>query len=214
MTATTVLIADDHPLFRSALTQAVKQCLPDAIILEAEDTDALFAQVAKQPDLELVFLDLHMPGNQGFTALAKMLNHYPDILVVMVSSENSPDIMCKALDFGAAGFIPKSSPLQEIEGAISKILDGETWLPEGIDCSVSAQAAGQHKNLSQQLAQLTPQQYTVLTMIADGQLNKQIAYELDIAESTVKKHVSAILEKLQVHNRTMAGMVYQQLKLS
>jgi len=212
MTEMTVLIADDHPLFRTALKQAVHQCLNKAGILEAENVSDLFLIVEKNPQLELVFLDLHMPGNDGFTALSQMQNHHPDILVIMVSSDDAPEIMQKAIDFGAVAFIPKSADLTIIAHAIEQVLGGEIWLPEGVDMS-SGSDTGKNKLLAQQLAQLTPQQYIVLSRIADGQLNKQIAYDLDIKETTVKKHVSAILNKLNVNNRTMAGMIFQQLKL-
>ncbi|NVK26292.1 MAG: response regulator transcription factor [Gammaproteobacteria bacterium] len=214
MSDTTVVIADDHPLFRSALKQAVNQSFEQQDILEAENVDDLFQLISKNPQIELVFLDLHMPGNDGFTGLTQLQNHHPDIVVVMVSSDEEPDIMLKAIQFGAAAFIPKSADLQVISSAIEQVLDGEIWLPEGIDATSNSGQLSKHKELAEQLAQLTPQQFTVLKMIANGQLNKQIAYELDIKETTVKKHVSAILDKLNVTNRTMAGLAYQQLKLN
>lgn len=211
MSEPTVLIADDHPLFRSALKQALGSCLEQTDTLEAENVEQLFQQVDKHPTLELVFLDLHMPGNDGFTALSQLQNHHPDIQVVMVSSDDAPEIMQKAIDFGAVAFIPKSADLSLIASAVDTVLDGEIWLPD--DFEGTAKPSG-HAKLAQQLAKLTPQQYIVLSRIADGQLNKQIAFDLDIKETTVKKHVSAILEKLEVSNRTMAGMVFQQLKLN
>ena len=215
MSEATVVIADDHPLFRSALKQAVNQCLDNVAIVEAENVDELLQLIDSNPQLELVFLDLHMPGNDGFTALSKLQNHHSDLVVVMVSSDEAPEIMHKAIDFGASAFIPKSADLELIASAIEQVLDGEIWLPQGIASAESSNLETEkNKKLAAQLSQLTPQQYTVLSMIADGQLNKQIAYDLAIKETTVKKHVSAILEKLEVNNRTMAGLVFQQLKLS
>jgi len=213
MNGATVAIADDHPLFRTALKQAVNQCMQDVDILEAENVADLLVIIDQNPQLELVFLDLHMPGNDGFTALSQLQNHHPDILVVMVSSDDAPEIMQKAIDFGAVAFIPKSADLSRISTAIEQVLEGEIWLPEDMPTSVSDDK-DKNKALAQQLAQLTPQQYVVLSLIADGQLNKQIAYDLNIKETTVKKHVSAILEKLNVTNRTMAGMMFQKLKLN
>lgn len=209
----TVIIADDHPLFRAALKQAVNQTMAQTEILESENVDELMSAIEANPQLEIVFLDLHMPGNYGFTALTQLQNHHPDLLVIMVSSDDSPEIMQKAINFGASAFIPKSADLDVIAEAIDHVLDGEVWLPEGIDLTSANASNSKDAMLAKQLTQLTPQQYVVLSMIADGQLNKQIAYELDIKETTVKKHVSAILEKLNVSNRTMAGLVYQQLKL-
>ena len=132
----------------------------------------------------------------------------------MVSSDDHPEIMQKAIDLGAAAFIPKSADLSTISDAIDTVMEGEIWLPEHADISSDTDEALEHKKLAKQLAQLTPQQYTVLARIAGGQLNKQIAYDLDIKETTVKKHVSAILLKLGINNRTQAGLVYQQLMIT
>ena len=209
-----VAIADDHPLFRAALKQAVTVCFDGTHIVEAENFQDLLTLVEQNDELEVIFLDLHMPGNNGFTGLTQLQNHFPDLVVIMVSSDDHPEIMQKAIDLGAAAFIPKSADLSTISDAIDAVLDGEIWLPEHVDIASDTDAAIKHKKLAKQLAQLTPQQYTVLARIADGQLNKQIAYDLDIKETTVKKHVSAILLKLGINNRTQAGLVYQQLMIT
>ncbi len=209
-----VIIADDHPLFRTALKQAIVECIEDANTLEAENFAELLTLVEKTPSLEIVFLDLHMPGNNGFTGLTQLQNHYPDLVVIMVSSDDNSDTMQKSVNFGAAAFIPKSADLSTIASAIDTVLDGDIWLPEHIVANMDEQQVVNHQKLAKQLAQLTPQQYIVLTRIADGQLNKQIAYDLAIKETTVKKHVSAILLKLEVNNRTLAGLAYQQLMLT
>ena len=209
-----VIIADDHPLFRTALKQAIVECIDEANTLEAESFPELLALIEETPSLEIVFLDLHMPGNNGFTGLTQLQNHYPDLVVVMVSSDDNSDTMQKSVNFGAAAFIPKSADLTTIALAIETVLDGDIWLPENMQANVDEQQSIEHQKLAKQLAQLTPQQYIVLTRIADGQLNKQIAYDLDIKETTVKKHVSAILLKLDVNNRTLAGLAYQQLMLA
>lgn len=209
-----VAIADDHPLFRTALTQAVLKNVNTAEVLEAENFQELITLVENNPDIELIFLDLHMPGNEGFTGLTLLQNHFPDIAVIMVSSDDQPEIIRKAINFGASAFIPKSASLTQISTAIATVLEGEVWLPAHTDINVDQQTAAEHQRLAKQLAQLTPQQYTVLASIANGRLNKQIAYDLDIKETTVKKHVSAILVKLEVYNRTQAGLVFQQLMIT
>jgi DNA-binding NarL/FixJ family response regulator len=209
-----VVIADDHPLFRTALKQAVVDCMPDAGIKEASSFEDLLVEIEKSPELEIIFLDLHMPGNDGFTGLTQLQNNHPDLIVIMVSSDENPDIMQKAINFGAAAFIPKSVDLTTIATAINTVLTGDIWLPLDMPVNSDAKVAQEYKKLAQQLAQLTPQQYTVLSLVADGQLNKQIAGILDIKENTVKKHVSAILLQLGVYNRTQAGLVYQQLMLA
>jgi DNA-binding NarL/FixJ family response regulator len=209
-----VVIADDHPLFRTALKQAVFDCMPDAAIKEASSFGALLVEIEKSPELEIIFLDLHMPGNDGFTGLTQLQNNHPDLIVIMVSSDENPDIMQKAINFGAAAFIPKSVDLTTIAAAINTVMAGDIWLPVNMPVNNDTKLAQEHKKLAQQLAQLTPQQYTVLSLVADGQLNKQIAGILNIKENTVKKHVSAILLQLGVYNRTQAGLVYQQLMLA
>ncbi len=214
MSESKVIIADDHPLFRTALKHAITECIDDAGTLEADNFSELLAAIEMTPSLEIVFLDLHMPGNDGFTGLTQLQNHYPDLVVIMVSSDDNDETMQKAINFGAAAFIPKSADLNTIATAIDAVLTGDIWLPEIIEKNEDQQAALANQRLAKQLAQLTPQQYVVLTQIADGQLNKQIAYELNIKETTVKKHVSAILEKLEVNNRTLAGLAYQQLMLA
>lgn len=214
MSQAKVAIADDHPLFRTALKQAVFDCMPDTDIKEASSFGALLEVINETPELEIVFLDLHMPGNDGFTGLTQLQNNHSDLIVIMVSSDENPDIMQKAINFGAAAFIPKSVDLATIALAINSVIAGEIWLPETMPMNRDTELAQEHKKLAQQLAQLTPQQYTVLSLVADGQLNKQIAGILDIKENTVKKHVSAILLQLGVYNRTQAGLVYQQLMLA
>jgi len=214
MNQANVVIADDHPLFRTALKQAVVDCMPDASIKEASSFGDLLIEIDKSPELEIIFLDLHMPGNDGFTGLTQLQNNHPDLIVIMVSSDENPEIMQKSINFGAAAFIPKSVDLATIADAINSVLAGDTWLPVEMPDSHDAKLTQEHKKLAQQLAQLTPQQYTVLSLVADGQLNKQIAGILDIKENTVKKHVSAILLQLGVYNRTQAGLVYQQLMLT
>ena len=209
-----VVIADDHPLFRTALKQAVVECLPQAGIKEASSFTDLLGVINDSPELEIIFLDLHMPGNDGFTGLTQLQNNHPDLIVIMVSSDENPEIMQKAINFGATAFIPKSVDLTTIGQAIQTVLTGDTWLPKSMPLNNDSKIALEHKKLAQQLAQLTPQQYTVLALVADGQLNKQIAGILDIKENTVKKHVSAILLQLGVYNRTQAGLAYQQLMLA
>ena len=207
-----VLIADDHPLFRTALRQAVVQTLGQTAIAETDSFEGVRTLVEQHPGVELVFLDLYMPGNDGFTGLTLLHNHYPDISVVMVSSDDRPDVVRKALHFGAAAFIPKSATLETIATAVRAVLDGEHWLP----CSPEpvAEEDVDSRRLAAQLKQLTPQQFRVLEMVSDGRLNKQIAYDLKIQETTVKQHVSAILAKLEVNNRTQAGVAFQQLKMT
>ena len=128
-----------------------------------------------------------------------------------MSAEEDPTLIRRAIDLGASGYIPKSTPLPQIADAVNKVLDGEQWLPGNINDAISQLENKQDKAFADKLAQLTPHQFKVLKMMADGLLNKQIAYELDISESTVKQHVSAVLRKLEVINRTKAGVLFKQM---
>ena len=206
-----ILIADDHPLFRSALQQALTLGLgPVVRLVEADSIAALEARLEEKADWDLVLLDLNMPGAHGFSGLVLLRGQYPQIPVVMISAQEDAAVVARAREFGATGFIPKSSALETLQQAVRAVLDGDEWWPPQIleTVSVSAEA----KAASAGLASLTPQQFRVLSMVCDGLLNKQIAYELSVSEATVKAHVTAIFRKLGVRTRTQAALLLQQLE--
>jgi DNA-binding NarL/FixJ family response regulator len=199
---TRIVIADDHPLFRGALREAVRSFLPDSIVAEANGLDDLIKTLAKERETDLILLDLTMPGVQGFSGLIYLRAQHPDIPVVIVSATEDPVIVRRAIDFGASGFIPKSLDSEEIGAAIKTVLAGGSWTPP--DIALGASEDKETADLMKRLATLTPQQVRVLMMLSEGLLNKQIAYELSVSEATVKAHVSAILQKLGVESRTQA----------
>ncbi|WP_339510649.1 response regulator transcription factor ErdR [Pseudomonas sp. RL_15y_Pfl2_60] len=206
-----ILIADDHPLFRSALQQALTQGLgPGVRLVEAASIAELESRLTEKPDWDLVLLDLNMPGAYGFSGLVLLRGQYPQIPVVMISAQEESAIVLRSKEFGASGFIPKSSSLETIQQAVRQVLDGDTWWPE-ISADVQAVSA-EAKAASAGLSSLTPQQFRVLTMVCEGLLNKQIAYELGVSEATVKAHVTAIFRKLGVRTRTQAALLLQQLE--
>lgn len=205
-----ILIADDHPLFRAAMRQAMVEIVGDAIT-EVATFEEAYQAIEKDESIELVFLDLNMPGNEGLTGLTTLRTQFPSVLVVIVSAEEDPVLIRKAIDLGASGYIPKSTQLSEIADAVNYVMDGEQWLPANINEAIEGLENKQEKAFADRLAQLTPHQFKVLKMMADGLLNKQIAYELDISESTVKQHASAVLRKLSVINRTQAGVMFKQM---
>lgn len=206
-----ILIADDHPLFRSALHQALSMGLgPDARLVEAESIADLEARLTEKSDWDLVLLDLNMPGAYGFSGLVLLRGQYPQVPVVMVSAQEEAAVVVKSREFGASGFIPKSSSLETIQKAVRMVLDGDVWWPPQVNESVSVSAEA--KAASEGLASLTPQQFRVLTMVCEGLLNKQIAYELSVSEATIKAHVTAIFRKLGVRTRTQAALLLQQLE--
>jgi len=202
-----VLIADDHPLMRSALRQAVAQAFPGVDVLEAARYDQLHASL-KSAMPELVLLDLHMPGMSGFIGLMMLRSEHPGIPVIVVSAAEDPATIQRAIDYGASGFVPKSAPLPQVAEAIRAVLAGELWLPDSVSAADGPDAA-----MAQRAVNLTPQQLRVLLGMAEGKLNKQIAFEMAIAEQTVKDHVTLILRKLGASNRTQAVLVASQLAL-
>jgi DNA-binding NarL/FixJ family response regulator len=209
-----LLIADDHPLFRAALHQAAIACVAGCEVHEAADLAGALAALARTPDIDLVLLDLHMPGSHGLSGLAALRGQHPGVAVLVVSAHDEPRTVRRVLDHGAAGFIPKRASPAQIGEAIRTVLDCGTWLPPGLADTVAALAPDpQDTHLAARLARLTEQQYRVLALIGEGLLNKQIADRLAIQERTVKAHVTAIFEKLGVRNRTQAGLLLHSLDL-
>lgn len=206
-----ILIADDHPLFRDALKRAVARALPNATLIETDTVAGLLRIAAEHPDADLLLLDLNMPGAHGFSALAHMRGHYPQLPVVVVSAQEEPATMRRALHYGASGFIPKSARLETIATALSQVLDGHLWLPIDLDPPDAPDA--DETDIAARIAELTPQQFRVLNMLGEGLLNKQIAWELGVSEATVKAHMTAVLRKLGAHNRTQAIVMMSKLGL-
>ncbi len=210
-----LLIADDHPLFRAALRGAAIDAVAGLVVLEAESLGGVLAGLEANRDVDLVLLDLHMPGNHGLAGLAAIRAQHPEVAVVVVSANDDPRVVRRALDHGAAGFLPKSSGLDELREAIRCVLACEQWLPASLRASVARAQSSQHDTeLAARLASLSPQQFRVLTLVAEGLLNKQIADRLDVQERTVKAHLTAIFERMGVRNRTQAGVVLRELELS
>ncbi|MEJ5208562.1 MAG: response regulator transcription factor [Lysobacteraceae bacterium] len=209
---TTILIADDHPLFRDALRRAVLQVLPQAQLVEADDVPALLGLAGAHPNADLLLLDLNMPGAHGFSALAHVRAVFPMLPVVVVSAREEPALMRRAIAHGAAGFIPKSADLAMLGQALTAVLDGDTWLPPGVAAN-GAMLDPEEEDMARRVSELTPQQYRVLTMVCNGLLNKQIAYELDVSEATIKAHMTAILRKLGAQSRTQAVLLAGRLTL-
>jgi DNA-binding NarL/FixJ family response regulator len=197
-----LVIADDHPLFRGALREAVAGLLEPVDISEAGAFDDVVALLDRGGDIDLVLLDLAMPGVRGFSGLMYIRAQFPSVPVIVVSANDDPAAIRRCMEFGASGFIPKTLSVDAMREAISGILGGGVWTPSDVDLSAGSDA--ESAALMARMATLTPQQVRVLMMLSEGLLNKQIAYQLGVSEATVKAHVSAILQKLGVESRTQA----------
>jgi DNA-binding NarL/FixJ family response regulator len=209
--ATLVLIADDHPLVRRALAETLAEVMsPVPAVLQAGSFPEVLALLGDRM-VDLLLLDLSMPGMNGFTGLAALRAAFPAVPVIMVSANEEPAVMRQAMEFGASGYLPKSTPLAEIGDAIECVLGGGVWFPEA--ATGPSGTAPERSELSRRVAELTPQQLRVLALLTEGKLSKQIAFEMSITEATVKAHLSQIFRKLGVQNRTQAVIAVRQLGL-
>jgi len=197
-----LLIADDHPLFRGALREAVTGLFREVDIAEAGTFEEVTDLAERGGDVDLILLDLSMPGVRGFSGLMYLRAQYPSLPVVVVSANDDPSVIRRCMEFGASGFIPKTLGIDALRQAVTRVLQGEVWTPPDVD--LARQSDAETAAMIARLATLTPQQVRVLMMLSGGLLNKQIAYELGVSEATVKAHVSAILQKLGVESRTQA----------
>ncbi|HEY9133274.1 MAG TPA: response regulator transcription factor [Dyella sp.] len=201
-----VLIADDHPLFRDALERAVRAAIPRAQVHSADNVPSLLELIERYSEAELLLLDLHMPGARGYSALAHIRGQYPGLPTIVVSGHEEAQVARRAIAHGASAYIPKSTSGEDIITAIGCVLDGDVWLPHRLMGGGEAVLKPAEADVAARIASLTPQQFRVLTMIAEGLLNKQIAYDLGVSEATVKAHMTAIMRKLGVNNRTQVAL--------
>jgi DNA-binding NarL/FixJ family response regulator len=209
--STRLVIADDHPLFRGALREAVSGLFEKADIAEAGSFEEVTKLLDRGAEIDLILLDLSMPGVRGFSGLMYLRAQYPSVPIVVVSANDDPAVIRRCMDFGASGFIPKTLGIEAMRGAIARVFEGGVWSPPDIDLGTGSDA--QTAGLVARLASLTPQQVRVLMMLSEGLLNKQIAYELCVSEATIKAHVSAILQKLGVESRTQAVIAAAKIEL-
>lgn len=207
-----VLIVDDHPLFRDALKLSLTQ-KPEALDLTgpgqvefAASLEAALDMLKNNQPIDLVLLDLHLPGNDGFLGLLELQKLYPSIAVLVISGNDEDSVVAKARACGAAGFVSKSLAADSILNAVAEVLKGEEFWPEG-----DFEQDSELEDIARRINELTDQQLRVLRHLQDGRLNKQIAYDLDISEATVKAHVTAIFRKLGVLNRTQAVILANKL---
>jgi DNA-binding NarL/FixJ family response regulator len=203
------VIADDHPLFRGAMRQTLETVYPGAGISEVGSLEEAVADLDAHDEVDLLLLDLSMPGMRGFSGLMYLRAQYQGVPVVIVSATEDVSTIRRCMELGASGFIPKSLGIEVIRDAVASVMNGGTWTPPDVDLTSESNEIA---DMVQRLSSLTPQQVRVLMMLSEGLLNKQIAYELSVSEATVKAHVSAILQKLGVESRTQAVIAASKIE--
>lgn len=213
---TTLLMADDHPLYRDALRSALTAELDDVVVYEASDMSQTIELLSGEEEVDLLLLDLHMPGSLDLFGLIHIRKLFPALPVAVISGLEDKNIISKVMKAGALGFVPKTTRASDIAKAVGAMLQGEVWLPSG-NLSLYDSDEEEEENgfteLTEKVATLTPSQYKVLCLLREGLLNKQIGFHLGIAEKTVKAHVTSVFSKLGINNRTQAVLIANQLKL-
>lgn len=211
-----LIVADDHPLFRNALINAISSTFATKATIETDSFDSTCEALEQHPDTDLLLLDLHMPGNCGFLGLIQLRKTHPTLPIVVISASEELDVIRRVMAFGASAYVPKSANPADISAALNAVMAGELWVPQSIKKQVLEQNSNEAEDdldLAAKVAQLTAQQYKVLYYLTEGWLNKQIAYDLHISEATVKAHITAIFRKLGVTNRTQVVIQAQRLTL-
>jgi DNA-binding NarL/FixJ family response regulator len=206
------LIADDHPLFREALISALRPLFENVDIIQSDSLESTLKALQQNSDFDLILLDLNMPGSDSFYGLIRVSQDYPDVPVAVVSASDSVEVVSKVMNLGAKGFIPKATPSRTIADALKQILDGNKWLPKGMQTSIENDSP--LIDIATLVGELTPKQFQVLQLLQNGLLNKQIAFDLNITEATVKAHISAIFRKLNVKTRTQVVLLLKNLDIA
>lgn len=205
-------IADDHPLFRDALLGIINAHFRGASVSQSSDLESTLAALENLPDLDILLLDLHMPGSQDLFGLVTVRERFSSVPVVVVSARDDVETISRSIGHGASAYIPKSASPAMIHEAIDAVASGERWVPEKARSGLR-RIDEEEMSLGSKIASLTPQQYRVLCFLREGWLNKQIAYELSVTEATIKAHITAIFKKLGVSNRTQAVIALSRLSL-
>lgn len=208
-----ILVADDHPLYREALKGALRPYFEKAEISETDSLEGALKQLQQGQPVDLILLDLNMPGGEYYNGLITIRDAFPDIPVAVVSASEGVEVVAQVMSLGAQGFIPKSTPTKQLADAINQISSGETWLPDGM-LEEFDKVDDELKDLLTRFRELTPKQIQVLSYLRSGLMNKQIAHEMHVTEATIKAHISAILRKLEINTRTQAVLLMDKLQLS
>lgn len=208
---TKFLIADDHPLYREALISALRPLFENINIIQSDSLDSTLKALKQNLDFDLVLLDLNMPGCEHFYGLIRVTQDFPKVPVAVVSASDSVAVVSKVMSLGARGFVSKAAATETIADALKQIMDGNIWLPETMQTCMTKNAP--IIDVAKLVGELTPKQFQVLKLLQNGLLNKQIAFELNVTEATIKAHISAIFRKLNVHSRTQVVLLLKNLDI-
>ena len=202
------LLVDDHGLFREGLAMLITQGFAQLHLLQAGDIAEALSQLQAHPDTELLLLDLALPDSAGTSGLVRLREHAPQVTVVVLSADDSPDTVLAAIDAGAAGFIPKTARSGVMQQALRTVLAGGVYLPPAMLLAPRTDTVE-----ADAVAGLTPRQTEVLRLLIEGKPNKLICRELDLSESTVKTHLASIFRRLGANSRTQAVVAAARLGL-
>ncbi|GAB5380585.1 MAG: response regulator transcription factor [Aliiglaciecola sp.] len=205
------LIADDHPLFREALKAALQAHFESSVFVESDSLDSTLMAIDTNFDLDIILLDLNMPGCENYYGVIRVCEDFPTIPVVVISASDSAQTISQTIGYGAKGFVSKAAAIATIADAINTVLNGGTWIPQELHDQIN-EISEEQKSIAGKVAELTPKQFQVLKYLQEGQLNKQIAYEMGVTEATIKAHISGIFKKLDVNTRTQAVLLVEKLQ--
>ncbi|MFA3792302.1 LuxR C-terminal-related transcriptional regulator [Aliiglaciecola sp. SL4] len=205
------LIADDHPLFREALKGALSPLYNEVAFVESDALETTLDSIETCADIDIILLDLSMPGCENFYGIIRVCGDFPEIPVIVISASDHPKVISQAIGYGAKGFVSKSAAISSIAEAIDTVLNGGTWVPDELKSQIDS-ISSEQQEIALKVAELTPKQFQVLNYLQEGLLNKQIAYDMDVTEATVKAHTSAIFKKLKVNTRTQAVLLVEKLQ--
>lgn len=205
--STHIIVADDHPLFRNAITHLLQRSLPGVAVTQVESIEGLSREITDKPLPSLVLLDLKLSDSQGMDGLLFLKKQYPSLPVLIISAYDDEAVVGRAMQYGASGFVPKSLEMDRMAEVIRAVLDGDMWFPE---ISGSIRGAGDPKS---HLDALTPAQLKVLALLRDGRPSKEMASLMGVTEATIKAHLTEIFRKLKVRNRTQAVLAAKDLDL-
>lgn len=206
------LIADDHPLYREALKSALHADFSGVSFVESDSFTTTLNVLKNQRNVNLILLDLNMPGCDNFYGLLKVRQNFPNLPIVVVSASDDIETIAQVMAFGANAFVTKSSATKTLVEAIKSVQSGKNWIPNSIAKKIK-QVSGDKINIAQKVQELTPKQFKVLSLLKKGMTNKEIANGLNVTEATIKAHVGVLFKRLNVKSRTQILVVIEQLKL-